>query len=477
MVLLPLPLALLGAASWLGGYVRPSADEWCFLPTVRDNGISGLVEKFYTVDNGRVGNGLLVGLYTKSGPTGHQWFAPVSAVVMLGVLWAVTGLLLRAAGRTAPRGLPLLVASTVTVVFLFATPNTYKTFYWPASAVSHTVAPVLACAAAIPLRWARSRRARAAAVATAFLAGCFLGTLSEEASVVALVVLPAVLLLSGSTFTVRVRRYARAWCLAGLAGTATGTLVLLTSPGSRNRRERIGAETTATVAPDALLGSLRAFLEILGTVLTTWQYLGAVAVGVLLGLSAKARTQAGTGAGAGRGARSAPVLLPCRPVLLVSAGILTFLVAGYLCTVIAYPLFGSRVTGASRTWNDYLLLYVLLLTGVGALLGRAWARRQPAWPSAVTAAACAAVCVAVCVQLAFPLGQLGHDMRVRAERWDRQDLRLRTEAAQGARVLPYARLPISGMAEPFYGPGRRPWPAGCVADYYRLDRITDARTT
>ncbi|MEV7680667.1 DUF6056 family protein [Streptomyces sp. NPDC088341] len=497
MVLLPLPLALLGTASWLGGYVRPSADEWCFLPTVRDNGISGLVEKFYTVDNGRVGNGLLVGLYTKSGATGHQWFAPVSAVVVLGVLWTVTGLLLRAAGRTAPRGVPLLVASMVTVVFLLATPNTYKTFYWPASSVSHTAAPVLACAAAIPLRWARSRTARAAAVATAFLAGCFIGTLSEEASAVALVVLTAVLLLSGGVFTARVRRYARAWCLAGLTGTGAGALVLLTSPGSRNRRERFGAGTASAVAPDSLLESLRAFLEILGTVLTTWQYLGAVAVGVLLGLCASA----GAGGGGGRGAGSAPVLLPRRPLFLVSAGTLTFLVAGYLCTVITYPLFGSRVTGASRTWNDYLLLYVLLLTGIGVLLGRACVRgqararertrgegrdrvrrrargqvrRRRVWPTALMAAACAAACGAVCFQLASPLAQLGHDMRVRAERWDRQDLRLRTEAARGARIVPYTRLPISGMGEPFGGPGPRTWPAGCVADYYHLERITDAR--
>ncbi|MFF3753647.1 DUF6056 family protein [Streptomyces sp. NPDC002018] len=463
--LLPLPLGLLGAASWFGGYVRPSADEWCFLPLVRDNGISGLVEKFYTVDNGRVANGLLVGLYTKPGIPGHQWFAPVSAVLMLAVLWAVTVLLLGAAGRTAPRGVPLLVASTVAVVFLLATPNTYKTFYWPASSVSHTAAPVLACAAAIPLLRARSRTARRAAAAVVFLAGCFLGTLSEEASVVALVVLVAVLTLSGGIFVPRVRGYARAWCLAGLAGVGTGALVLLTSPGSVNRRERFGAGTASMVAPESLLGSLRAFLEILGTLVTTWQYLGAVAVGVLLGLSVRHR------------ADGAPALLPRRPLFLVCAGALVFLVAGYLCTVITYPLFGPRVSSASRTWNDYLLLYVLLLTGAGVLLGRAWARtegRRAAWRTTLTAAAGAALVAAVCTALAFPLGELGHDMRVRAERWDHQDLRLRTEAARGARILPYTPLPIRGMGEPF-GSRARSWPASCVADHYRLERITDTR--
>ncbi|MFB6977986.1 hypothetical protein ACFCYQ_04630, partial [Streptomyces scopuliridis] len=148
--LLTLPLGLLGSAFWLGRHVRPSADEWCFLPSVRDHGIAGLLGKFYLSDNGRLGNGLLVGLYAKFGVAGHQWFGLVSGVVMLGLLWAVTVLLLRLAGRTAPRGVPLLVASMVTVVFLFASLNTYKTFYWPASSVSHTAAPVLACAAAVP---------------------------------------------------------------------------------------------------------------------------------------------------------------------------------------------------------------------------------------------------------------------------------------------------------------------------------------
>ncbi|MER7110536.1 DUF6056 family protein [Streptomyces sp. NPDC000229] len=453
-----LPLGLLAAASYLGRYVRPSADEWCFLPVVRDGGISRLVGKFYVTDNGRVGNGLLVGLYAKFPVAGHQWYAVVSGVLMLGLLWALTVQLLRRAGQSVPRGVPLLVAAMITAVFLFATQNTYKTFYWPAASVSHTLAPVLACAAAIPLLRARGRRGRIAALAVVLLAGVFMGTLSEEASVVALVVLSGVVLFAGWIFTERVRAFARGWSLVGMAGVAIGTIVLVTSPGSRNRRERFGAETTSMLAPESLLASLRAYVRILETVLTTWSYAGALAAGVLLGLLAR-----GT-AGERR------VLLPCRPLLLTGLGALAFLVSGYLCTVITYPVFGPRVVSAERTWNDYLLLYVLLLVGAGAFLGRAL-RLRGVRTGAVTGLA-AAVCAVTVLGLAAPLYELGHDMRVRAQKWDRQDRWLRERAAEGAKVLPYKPVSVSGMLEPFSANGTRIWPAQCVADYYHLDKVT-----
>ncbi|QGV82088.1 DUF6056 family protein [Streptomyces ficellus] len=455
-----LPLGLLAAAAYLGRYVRPSADEWCFLPVVRDEGVSGLVGKFYFTDNGRVGNGLLVGLYAKFPVAGHQWYGLVSGALMLGLLWALTALLLRRTGLGVPRGVPLLVASMITAVFLFATPNTYKTFYWPAASVSHTLAPVLACAAAIPLLRGHGRRGRIAALVVVLLAGVFMGTLSEEASVVALVVLSGVVLCAGLVLTERVRAFARIWALTGMAGVAIGTLVLVTSPGSRNRRERFGAETTSMLAPESLIASLKAFVRILETVLTTWQYAGAVAAGVLLGLLA------------GRDAahRADRVLLPGRPLLLTGLGAAAFLVSGYLCTVITYPVFGPRVVTAERTWNDYLLLFVLLLVGAGAFLGRTL--RQRGIRTGVVTALAAAVCAVTVAGLAVPLYELGHDMRVRAQKWDHQDRWLRERAAAGAKVLPYKPVSVSAMLEPFSANGTRIWPAGCVADYYHLDKVT-----
>ncbi|MFD9220049.1 DUF6056 family protein [Streptomyces sp. NPDC060064] len=457
-----LPLGLLVMASWIGRHVRPSADEWCFLPSVRDHGISGLIGKFYFTDNGRVGNGLLVGLYAQFPVAGHQWFGLISGVLMLALLWALTVQLLRRADLAVPRGLPLLLTSMITAVFLFATPNTYKTFYWPAASVSHTVAPVLACAVAIPLLRAGGRRSRIAALAIVFTAGVFMGTLSEEASVVALVVLSCVVLFAHRVFTVRVKAFARRWSLLGMAGIAIGTVVLVTSPGSRNRREHYGADRASMFAPESLLDSLRGYAQILETILTTWQYAGAVAAGVLLGLLARGQ------------ARRPAVLLPCRPLLLTTLGAAAFLVSGYLCTVITYPVFGADVVTTERTWNDYLLLYVMLLVGVGAFIGRSLRLRGRR--TGVATAAAAAVCAAAVLGLVGPLNGLGDAMEVRAEKWDGQDRYLREQAADGAKVAPYTPVSVARMLEPFSNQGRRIWPAQCVADYYHLDKVTYGRT-
>ncbi|MFS0693925.1 DUF6056 family protein [Streptomyces nitrosporeus] len=458
------PLALLAAAAWLGRWVRPGADDWCFLPAVRDRGVTGLVGKFYLDDNGRVANAVLVGAYAKFQVAGHQWFGAVSGALTLAVLWAVTVLALRRARLVVPRGVPLLVAAMATALFLFVTPNTYKTFYWPAASVSHTMPPVLACAALIPLLVARTRRGRGAAVAVALAAGLVLGTLSEETAVVVVVLLAAVLLLCGRVVARPSRAFVRLWCAAGIAGAGAGALVLVTSPGSNSRRDRFGAGTASMLAPESLAASLRGFAEIAATVATTWQYAGALAAGVLLGLSAR-RPDGG---------------LPRPPAhrpLLAIAGVLSLLLAGYLCTVLTYPVFRDRVSdpGANRLWNDYLLLLVALLVWAGALLGAA-ARRHARRTGALTAA-CAVLCVLVCAGPAVALDGLGATMRERAEKWDAQDRRLREGAAAGARVLPYERLVVSGMLEPFSQGGRAYWPGGCVADYYRIDRVTDATRT
>ncbi|MDQ0986750.1 DUF6056 family protein [Streptomyces sp. V2I9] len=457
------PLALLAAASWAGRWVRPGADDWCFLPLVRDEGVGGLVGTFYLDDNGRIGNALLVGAYATFQVAGHQWFPLVSGVLVIAVLWAVAVLALRRSRLRTPRGLPLLLAAMTTALFLFATPNTYKTFYWPAAAVSHTLPPVLACAALIPLLLARSATGRAFAAAVALLAAAFLATLSEETAIVVVTVLLATLSVSGRVVATAHRGFVRLWCAAGIAGTAAGALVLLTSPGSRNRRERFGAETASLLASDSLAASLRAFAEITVGVVTTWQYAGAVAAGVLLGLLC--RRADGTVPGP-----------PAHGPLLATAGALELLVSGYLCTVIAYPVFGARVSDASanRLWNDYLLLYVILLVGAGTLLGLALRRYAPR-AATPAKAVCAALCVLVCVGPAIALDHLDTALRDRAGKWDAQDRRLREGAADGERVLPYERLVISRMLEPFSGGGRHYWPGGCVADFYRIDRVTDGR--
>ncbi|MEU5163721.1 DUF6056 family protein [Streptomyces sp. NPDC020875] len=469
LALAALPLGLLALAFWFGRYVRPGADEWCFLPRVRDDGMWGLVHTFWATDNGRIANGLLVGAYAEFPVAGHQWYGPVSGALILLLLWATAAAAIRRAGLVVPRGMPLLIAATAVAALLFATPNTYKTFYWPAASVSHTLAPALAAGAAVPLLRARTRRGLAGALAVAGLAGAFVGTLSEETSVVVLVVLGATLLCAGPLLTEPYRRPVRLWALTGAAGVAAGTLILVTSPGSRNRRGRYDAESVSMLAPESLLGAARGFAEILGTTLTTWPYLGVIAAGVLLGLTAR------------RAEGAARVFRPVRPAAVPGLCAGAFLLSGYLCTVITYPVFGAAVTTTERTWNDYLPLWVLLLTVTGALLGhriRTTATGSAPVPgrSGRAAVAAAVICAVTTGALAADLTDLGHDMRIRADRWDRQDTYLRAGAARGETVMPYTPTRVSRMLEPFARDGRRPWPATCVADYYHLDRVTYART-
>ncbi|MGW1030538.1 DUF6056 family protein, partial [Streptomyces sp. NPDC002577] len=147
----------------LGIEVRPSADEWCFLPVARDEGAGAIVDKFYNHDNGRLFNALIVEAYSALGVLGLQLFPAVSAVVTVTVLWALARQIWRVMGFGGPRGLPLLTATTVTVLFLLGSENTYQTFYFTAANESHTLPPVLACAALWGGLAARRRGQRVAA--------------------------------------------------------------------------------------------------------------------------------------------------------------------------------------------------------------------------------------------------------------------------------------------------------------------------
>lgn len=436
--------------------MRPSGDEWCFLPYVRDHGFTGLVDRFYSADNGRIANGVLVAAYASFGVAGQRWYAGVSAVVMLLLLWAWAVALLRHSGWRVPRGVPLFSAAMVLAVFCFASTNTYKTFFWPASSVSHTFPPVLAAAATIPALLAASRRGKAVAIVIAGFAGAVMGTLSEETSVVALTLLAPALLLARRLFGAGRAAFVRAWCAAAGAGVLLGTVVLLTSAGSRNRRKLQHANSM--FSRESLHASLRGYAHVLHTLLTNWQYLGAIAVGVLIGVLARRAD-----GGVPRPDRRAPLLL--------GAGTAALLVSGYACTVITYPVFGPTVASANRLWNDYLFLLLLLLVGAGGLLGNLTVRRHRRGMKPVAAGA-VLLCMGVTAVLAVSLRDLDSDMRARAMAWDAQDRLLRAQAAAGATVLPYKPLVISKMTEPFSG-GNGPWPASCVARYYQVQSVTD----
>jgi uncharacterized protein DUF6056 len=454
-------LTLLGGASWLGQYVRPSGDEWCFLPKVRDEGLGAIVDWFYNSANGRVVNGVLVESYTAPGVIGHRVYPAVSAALTVVVLWALASRIRRVLGWQAPRGLTLLVATTATVLFLFGSQNTYQTFFWPGAAVSHTFPPVLACAVLWAALSARTRTQRSVAQAVVAVAGAAIALVSEETALVCCGVLCTVVVLRRRLLAAHIRSYVTRWSLCGLAGVALGAAILVTAPGMQKRRVRFDAGASMA-SPESLWLSLQDWLIILVRTLMSWQYSAAVAVGFLAGLL---MTQE----------RRATALSPARPALVVPLCATVFLLCGYACTVMVRPAFGVWASHSVRIRNDYLLLFIALLIACGVLFGRAIRARLTAAGGKRTGAALAGaflVCGVGSAGLVPPLAGFSADMRVRAEQWDRQSAWMHQRAAKGARTLPYKPLPIAGLREPFQLPKGEDWAASCAARYYRVDTVT-----
>jgi hypothetical protein len=454
-------LLLLAAASLLGLEVRLSGDEWCFLPQVRDEGIGAVVHQFYAYQNGRLFNGMVVEAFSALGVHGLQLFPAVSALVTVTVLWGLARQVWRVMDLGGPRGLRSLAAVTVAVLFLLGSANTYHTFYWAGANESHTMPPVLACAALWGALAARSPRQRTVALMSAALSGVCIALWSEETTVVCVVVLGGVLLFGRWLFAARVRTYAARWALCGLVGLAVGMTVLMTSPGLHKRRLSYGP--SSPLATESLRQALDYWAVTLAEILMTWQYAAALALGVLIGLHAVG----------GRPAAFAPVRL--RFLVPLSAAV--FLVCGYAATVVVIPL-GHAIPHITRLRNDYLLLLILLFVVYGTLLGRAIpvrVNRGRAGRKATAVAVCALVVWGVAAaSLIPPLYALGKEMRVRAAQWDRQSEWLHRQAAGGATTLPYKPLPIQGLAEPFQLARPRPtdWVARCAAQYYRVDTMT-----
>jgi hypothetical protein len=454
---------LLAAASLLGLEVRPSADEWCFLPAVRDDGAGAMFDMFYNNHNGRLFNALIVTSYAAPGVIGHQLFPLFSALLTVSVLWALARRIWRVMGWSGPGGLPLLAAVTASVLFLLGTPSTYQTFYWPGANESHTMPPVLACAALWGALAARTRRQRRAALASACLAGACIALLSEETMAVCCAVLATVVLFGRRLFAGGIRSYATKWALCGLAGLAVGMTVLMTSPGMQKRRARF-EKGSSPLAPESLWLALQDWVVTLIKILMTWQYVAALAVGVVIGLlTLQARNRS-------------RVFTSARPALLVPLSAAVFLLCGYAAAILVRPAFGGWSSNSVRIRNDYLLLLIVLVMAYGMLLGRALRARvsdgdRGRW--AGVAVLCAlAVCGVATASLVPPLYELGKEMRVRADQWDRQSAWMHSQAAAGAQTLPYKPLPIEGLREPFQLPSDKDWAASCAARYYRVDTIT-----
>ncbi|MBD0711255.1 MULTISPECIES: hypothetical protein [unclassified Streptomyces] len=513
--------ALLSVGAFLGLHVRPTSDDWCALWKVRDLGVLGITGDFYRTQNGRVTNAFLTGLLYSDGMRGPK-LLPAFLVLALG-----TGLFLlgRAVLRPSRPPAVLLVAAAALLpaLLFFAGTRTYQVLLWTPATISHTLPGVIGlwtvlgavAAARSELRWART-----AAAGSALLVGVASGMLSEPFSLVAGVLASAVGVLCLPRFGWARDRYTSTWCAAACLGLAIGLVILYTSPGARWRRSRHPGNPLSATELAETFGD---WWRLWGTIAGQGAYLGAVGVGALIGLAlaVTAPRHAGTGPhrpetgpqrsgtsphrpGTGpsrsgadpRRSEVAPrgpgtdtrrpgtdprhpawnrpprrlflvaVLLPLPLIALASLAVIVGLRSGY----------GDAGWTYGRAWTSFLLPLLLTLCAYGAWGGYVLGLRllAPGRPAARAAALVAAGAVAVggAAALVRPVYALTTVTVVRGVAWDRQDARIRTEVAAGAREVAYRPYLIGGLSEPLFAPSyERDWAAQCAARYYRVDRI------
>ncbi|MER6100492.1 DUF6056 family protein [Streptomyces sp. NPDC001728] len=483
--------ALLAVGAFLGLYVRPTSDDWCALWKARDMGVLGITGDFYRTQNGRVTNAFLTGLLYSDDMRGPK-LLPAFLVVALGTgLFFLGRAALRAlrpaeeppGGHPAPPLVPLVAAAALLLALLFfAGTRSYQVLLWAPATISHTLPSVIGVWAVLgAVRAARSGRrwARTAAVASVLLVGVAVGMLSEPFTLVAGLLAVTVAVLCLPRLGWAADRYVSTWCAAACLGLATGLTLLYTSPGARWRRTQHPQEPLSA----AEIGeTFHDWSRLWQTVGGQWAYLGAVAVGTLLGLALAAATPRRDGGArhgrqdtrprrpsAGlppRGLFLVAVLLPVPLIALASLAVVLGLRSGY----------GDAGWTYGRAWTSFLLPLLLALCAYGAWGGHALGRRlrAPGRPAGRAAALVAAGAVAVgsAAALVQPVYTLTKDTVVRSVAWDRQNTRIRAEVAAGARDVAYRPLLIGGLSEPLFASSyARDWAAQCAATYYRVDRI------
>ncbi|MFI8360941.1 DUF6056 family protein [Streptomyces sp. NPDC085612] len=469
---------LLAVGCFLGLYLRPTSDDWCAAAKARDLGVLGITSDFYTTQNGRITNAFLSGIVYGDGFLGTKLLPTVIVVAFTAGLVLLGRELTRLLGGR-PRPLLLTAAALVVQALLFyAGTRTYQVLLWAPATISHTVPAVIGVWALLLGVWTvRQPRApaRAAGFAAAFLVGFAMGTLSEPFALVSGLLAAAVALLALPRWGLTRDGRPATWCLLWCAGLLCGLVVLYTSPGARWRRAQ-QPEKESLLSAGELHATFEDWLRMWDTVTGQWAYLGAAAVGVLLGLGQALRRGRGAhapvrprrGRTVPRPALVALLLLPLPVLLLGSFAVVVGLRSGY----------GPDGWTYARTWTSHLALMELALCGYGVLLGtwggRWTATRTRSAGTVLTAAAAVAGCLTLAsVAVLVPaVRDLTTATVTRAVAWDAQNTRIRAEIARGATDVGYRPLPIGNLAEPFYTRAYdRDWVAACVSRWYGVDRI------
>ncbi|WP_327360862.1 hypothetical protein [Streptomyces sp. NBC_01296] len=467
--------ALVAVGCFLGLYVRPTSDDWCAAWKSRDLGVLGITSDFYTTQNGRIANAFLSGVIYGGGLGGVKILPTVMAVTFtLGLVLLGCRFVRLLGGK--PQVLTLFACSlAIQALIYYAGTRSYQVLLWAPATISHTIPSVIGVWALLLGIWTvRQPRAalRAGGFAAAFLIAFGLGTLSEPFALVSGLLAAGVGLLALPRLKLAQTWRPFTWCALWCSGLACGLIVLYTSPGARWRRAQ-QPDRESVLSAGELRGTFEDWLHMWDAVTGQWAYLGAAAVGVLLGWGAGLRARA-PGSRGWKGRRSAPrnmliavLLLPVPVVVLGSFAVVLGLRSGY----------GPSGWTYARTWTNYLVPMELALCAYGALLGE-WAgrflARRGASALVVSAGIVAAggLALAALAVLVPSVQQLTTATVTRAAAWDAQNSRIRSQAAQGAADVGYRPLYVGSLAEPFYTSDyTRDWVAACVSKWYGIDRI------
>jgi hypothetical protein len=459
-------LAALTPLALLGLYVRPTSDDWCLIPLAEHGGFSAVVNDVNSVQNGRLGNGIVLGvLFVGYGPASKLLPGVMLVLLCLAfwVLWrqVLTGTRLADAGAAGLAALPL---SAVTVIaLLLAKPHRYQTLYHPPTIVSHTLPVLIALVIVVAvLALHRRRRGLLWASVVAFGGGLFLGTFNEAFTAVCLVSAVAAV-----TVWWLVPRHALHWRVvaAGAVGLLLGFVSVYFSPGSQNRQQLI--HTRSLFDGEVWRYTAEAWWRVVTIVFTSGEglllVLVALVVGALLAPQVAVRPLA-------RRVRLAGLLLPAVWALLASVAA-TF--------VLCYS-FNAQLVNRERTWPSITVTGLTAVVWYGLLAGRWAGARLRALattrargllllalvgvPSLLVAGACAA-------DLARDERDLTTITVLRARAWDDQQTALRRQVAAGETTLMVRPVPIDGLYEPFYPNRRSTWPAVCAPAFYGVDKV------
>ncbi|MER7463384.1 DUF6056 family protein [Streptomyces sp. NPDC097981] len=465
--------ALIAVGCFLGLYVRPASDDWCAAWKSRELGVLGITSDFYSTQNGRITNAFLSGLVYGDGLVGVKILPTVIAVAFTAGLVLLGYRFVRFLGGK-PRILLLTAcALTVQALLYFAGTRSYQVLLWAPATISHTLPSVIGVWALLLAFWTVRRPSaavRAGGFAAAFLIGFALGTLSEPFALVSGLLAAGAGLLALPRLKLAQTWHPFTWCVLWCSGLACGLIVLYTSPGARWRRAQ-QPDRQSVLSASELRATFQDWLHMWDSVTGQWAYLGAAAVGVLLGVGAGLRAPA-------RGKRNRRPAVPRRMLIAVLLLPVPVVVLGSFAVVLGLRSgYGPSGWTYARTWTNFLVPMELALCGYGALLGE-WAsrfaarRRTAAALIPAAAAAAGGLTLAALAVLVPNVQQLTTTTVTRAVAWDAQNYRIRSEAARGATDLGYRPLYIGGLAEPFFtSDHERDWVAACVSKWYGIDRI------